>query len=66
MLARLGITPLIDHFAVSSYIGVRKPNPEMLRILSEKMGLNKDEIIVVGDLLDRDVLMGNSFGSRTI
>lgn len=66
MLARLGITPLIDHFAVSSYIGVRKPNPEMVRILLTKMGLVADEVIVVGDLLDRDILMGNSAGVRTV
>lgn len=66
MLARLGITPLIDHFAVSSYIGVRKPNPEMCRILLEKMGLTADEVIVVGDLLDRDILMGNLAGTRTV
>ena len=66
MLARLGITPLIDHFAVSSYIGFRKPSPEMLRILLTKMGLCAEEVIVVGDLLDRDILMGNLGGSRTV
>ena len=66
MLNRLGITPLIDHFAVSSYIGVRKPNPEMLKILLNKMNLSADEVIVVGDLLDRDVLMGNLAGCRTV
>lgn len=66
MLARLGITPLIDHFAVSSYIGVRKPNPEMVKILLQKMNLTEDEVIVVGDLLDRDILMGNLAGVRTV
>lgn len=66
MLSRLGITPLIDHFAVSSYIGVRKPNPEMVRILLQKMNLTENEVIVVGDLLDRDILMGNLAGVRTV
>ena len=66
MLARLGITPLIDHFAVSSYIGVRKPNPAMVENLLEKMQMTKDEVIVIGDLLDRDILMGNLAGTRTV
>jgi HAD superfamily hydrolase (TIGR01509 family) len=66
MLARLGITPLIDYFAVSSYIGVRKPNPAMVENLLEKMKLRKEEVIVVGDLLDRDILMGNLAGTRTV
>jgi Inositol 1,3,4-trisphosphate 5/6-kinase ATP-grasp domain/Haloacid dehalogenase-like hydrolase/Inositol 1,3,4-trisphosphate 5/6-kinase pre-ATP-grasp domain len=66
MLQRLGITPLIDHFAVSSYIGVRKPNPEMISYLLNKIKLTPEEIIVVGDLLDRDILMGNLAGARTV
>lgn len=66
MLARLGITPLIDHFAISSYIGVRKPNPEMMKILLKKMNLTEDQVIMVGDLLDRDILMGHLAGIRTV
>ena len=66
MLARFGITPLIDHFAVSSYIGFRKPSTEMLRVLLEKMELTAQEVVVVGDLLDRDIMMGNLGGARTV
>ena len=66
MLEKLGIKKYIDHHAISSYIGVRKPNPRMLEILCEMMGLSKDEVVVVGDLLDRDILMGNLGGAKTI
>jgi Predicted hydrolase of the HAD superfamily len=38
----------------------------MLKILLNKMNLSADEVIVVGDLLDRDVLMGNLAGCRTV
>lgn len=66
LLETLGVLPYIDHLVISSYIGVRKPNPEMLFKICEKMGLQKEEVVVVGDMLDRDVLMGNEAGVRTI
>lgn len=66
MLEQLGITPFIDVPVVSSYVGVRKPNPKMLEIILERMNMTKDEVVIVGDLLDRDVLMGNLLGVTSI
>ena len=66
LLETLGLLPYIDHLVISSYIGVRKPNPEMLQKICERMGLPKEEVVVVGDMLDRDILMGNEAGVKTI
>mmetsp|Transcript_22517 Transcript_22517/g.22244 ORF Transcript_22517/g.22244 Transcript_22517/m.22244 type:complete len:236 (+) Transcript_22517:1-708(+) len=66
MLEQLGITPFIDVLVVSAYVGVRKPNPRMLEIILERMHLTKEEAVIVGDLLDRDVLMGNLLGVTSI
>ena len=66
LLETLGVRSFIDHLVISSYVGVRKPNPEMLVKICEQMGLTKEEVVVVGDMLDRDVLMGNAAGVRSI
>lgn len=46
------------------YIG--KPNKEMVEIISNKMNINKDKIVVVGDRLYTDVAIGINSGIKSI
>lgn len=66
LLETLGVLPYIDEVVISSYVGVRKPNPKMLEIICDRLGLGMDEIVMVGDMLDRDVMIGNLAGAKTV
>jgi HAD superfamily hydrolase (TIGR01549 family) len=66
LLETLGVLPYIDQVVISSYVGVRKPNPKMLEIICERLGLGMHEIVMVGDMLDRDVMIGNLAGAKTV
>jgi 4-nitrophenyl phosphatase len=45
-------------------IVVGKPAPFMFELAAERMGLNKDEILVVGDRLETDIAGGQAVGYR--
>ena len=68
LLDSCGIKKYFDPIIISSYVGIRKPNPEMIRMIAEDHWkiFNKQEICVIGDMLDRDVLIGKLYGSKTI
>ncbi len=44
---------------------VGKPATFMLELAAERMGLTKDEVLVVGDRLETDIAGGQAFGART-
>lgn len=44
---------------------IGKPSPFMFELSAERMGLSKDEILVVGDRLETDIAGGQAVGSRT-
>jgi NagD protein len=46
------------------YIG--KPNPLMMRIATQKMGLHSSEAYMVGDRMDTDIRVGMEAGMQTI
>lgn len=56
---------LADFFAVQVYsdeVGVRKPNPRMITLATEALGLDPAQCWYVGDTLDRDVVVGRRAG----
>lgn len=40
-----------------------KPNTLLLEMLSRQSGLNKDELLIVGDSLENDIALADAFGS---
>lgn len=57
---------LTSRFALEVYsdeAGVRKPNPEMIRIATRELGLTTGQIWYVGDNFDRDVVCGRRAGA---
>ena len=44
---------------------IGKPSPFMFELSGERMGLSKNEILVVGDRLETDIAGGQAIGSRT-
>ncbi|HEY9151680.1 MAG TPA: HAD hydrolase-like protein [Anaerolineales bacterium] len=46
-------------------IVIGKPSPFMMELAAERMGLTKDEVLVVGDRLETDIAGGQAMGART-
>ena len=46
-------------------IVIGKPSPFMLELAAERMGLTKDEVLVVGDRLETDIAGGQVMNART-
>jgi 4-nitrophenyl phosphatase len=44
---------------------IGKPSPFMLELATERMGLSKDEVLVVGDRLETDIAGGQAMMART-
>ena len=46
--------------------GVRKPSPKPFKLALEKMNLNPEEVLMIGDWPDRDVVGASQIGMKTI
>ena len=44
---------------------IGKPSPLMMELATERMGLTKDEVLVIGDRLDTDIAGGQAMKART-
>ena len=49
LLARLGLTPRLDPLVVSCFEGVAKPSPELYRRAADRIGVDPQRIMYVGD-----------------
>ncbi len=50
----------------SAVVGVRKPDARIFSIALERMGLNAEEVVVVGDSLKNDIMPAKSVGCKTM
>jgi len=64
ILTRYGIFDEFETMVTASDNLPSKPAPDMVLVLLDRMGLNPDEAIVVGDTTF-DICMGNAAGCRT-
>lgn len=66
-LAHHGLDRLFVAQVYSDEAGVRKPNPQLITLAAEAMGLSTSDCWYVGDRVDRDVLCGHRAGiAKTI
>ncbi|MFW6375996.1 MAG: HAD family hydrolase [Thermoplasmatota archaeon] len=65
-LKKVGLLDLFDAIVTFDDTGKKKPDPEpFLRCLDE-MGSEPEEVVLVGDSLDRDVVPGKELGMVTV
>ncbi len=50
----------------SAVVGIRKPNPQIFTLGVEALGLQPEQITVVGDSYDKDIIPGKQAGCRTV
>ncbi len=60
------IAEYIDDIIVSEEAGADKPNPKIFEILLERAGLKSEQVLMVGDSLDKDVLGARNAGIRAV
>lgn len=65
-LIRLGIHPFFDEVVTSEEYGLGKPNVEFFNYGLKKIKLKPEEVIYVGDRVDKDILPAKSVGMHTI
>jgi HAD superfamily hydrolase (TIGR01549 family) len=62
-----GLSDLVDAWGISDELGVRKPNPEIFRLVAERCASNLDRGgWMIGDDLILDIAGGHEAGLRTI
>jgi HAD superfamily hydrolase (TIGR01509 family) len=65
-LAFLGFTPLIDELVVSEAVGVAKPDPRIFEVALERVGVEPEATVMVGDSWTNDVRGARGAGIRAI
>lgn len=67
LIEPLKVDDLFDAFIISGDVGVRKPNPEILKlVLSRFPDVRPHEAFIVGDQIDRDVACAHDSGIRSV
>ena len=65
-LEKLGFTNLIDETMAADECGYMKPNPRFYEALFDKINnYNKNEMLFIGDEIEKDIKGGNNFGIDT-
>ncbi|MHA2007396.1 MAG: HAD-IA family hydrolase [Promethearchaeota archaeon] len=58
-ILRLKLDNLIDTIIISDEIGIRKPNPDLLKYSLKKLGVKGQETLYIGDRIDKDIIPAN-------
>lgn len=66
VLKEFGLDGIFSTVIESAVVGVRKPDPKIFTLGVEALGLQPDEVIVVGDSMDKDIVPAKKAGCRTI
>lgn len=65
VLDDFGILPLFKAVIDSTEAGIRKPDPAIFRLGADALGLEPQDVLVVGDSIGKDILPARSLGCRT-
>ena len=57
---------LFQSIVESAVVGVRKPDPRIFTLGVEALGMRPDEVVVVGDSIDKDIIPAQKAGCQTV
>ena len=66
VLEEFGLNSYFKSIIESSVVGLRKPDPALFALGVKALGLNADEIIVIGDSYRKDIHPSSTLGCRTV
>jgi putative hydrolase of the HAD superfamily len=46
----------VDYLVSSEEAGAEKPDPKVFELSLEKLGLKKDEVVMIGDNYEKDIM----------
>jgi putative hydrolase of the HAD superfamily len=66
LLTKHGLEAFFDLVVVSGAVNKRKPSPEIFERALEKLGVNAEDTVFVGDTVDADVIGAKAAGMKTV
>ena len=66
VLREFGFDGLFLRVIESAVVGIRKPDPRIFLMGVEALGLKPEEVMVVGDSLDKDIVPAHEAGCQTV
>lgn len=66
VLRSYGIEKYFKEVIESAVVGIRKPDPQIFALGVKALGMQPDEVVVVGDSYDKDIAPAHSIGCRTV
>jgi len=66
VLEEFGFSEFFRHVTESAVVGVRKPDPRIFLLGVGALGLRPEEVVVVGDSIDKDIKPAHEAGCDTV
>ena len=66
VLDEFGLDGVFSQIIESAVVGVRKPDPRIFSLGVEALGQKPDEVVVVGDSIDKDIVPARQAGCHTV
>lgn len=66
VLSEFDLDGVFSQIIESAVVGVRKPDPRIFSLGVEALGLKPDEVVVVGDSIDKDIVPARQAGCHTV
>lgn len=66
VLSEFGLDGVFSQIIESAVVGVRKPDSRIFSLGVEALGLKPDEVVVVGDSIDKDIVPARQAGCHTV
>ena len=66
VLEEFGLTKYFNSIIESSVVGLRKPDPALFDLGVKALGVEADEIVVIGDSYRKDIYPSSTLGCRTV
>ncbi len=66
VLQEFGLDGIFQAVIESAVVGVRKPDPRIFTLGVEALGLKAEEVVVVGDSIDKDIVPARQAGCHTV
>ena len=63
---RYGLEEYFDEIILSGSVGLAKPDPRIFKIVLDKMNVNPEQVLVVGDNLETDIIPARTLGMKGI
>jgi putative hydrolase of the HAD superfamily len=65
-LREVALDGFFDEIILAGEVDIHKPDPRIFEIVLDRLEVNPEEAVMVGDIISTDVFGGNRVGMRTV